>query len=139
MAALAPVWRERTNFTTPILMMIGTEDKTIGTRGNDNNRKYYEESKGPRYFVEIKDGGHFTFTNVFQLNPNFGDGIGEGERITKPGERVTFLSEELSHRITNSYSLAFFGRHLKGDSGYDAYLRSNPFGDVIVHKFGGVD
>lgn len=139
MAALAPVWRERTNYKTPVLMMIGSEDKTIGTRGNDNNRKYYDESKGPHYLVEIKDAGHFTFTNVFQLNPNFGDGIGEGERITKPGEKVTFLSEELSHKITNSYSLAFFSRYLKGETGYDAYLQSNPFGDLIIHKFGGVD
>jgi dienelactone hydrolase len=134
--ALAPVWRERTNYETPFMMMIGTEDKTIGVRGNDNNRKYYEESKGPRYLVEILNGGHFTFTDVFQLNPNFGDGIGTGERITKPGEPVTFLSMEKSYDITNSYSVAFFGLHLKQIGAYSEFLSKNHFPEEIIYKAG---
>lgn len=137
--AMAPVWRERTNYTTPIMMMIGTEDKTIGVRGNDNNRKYYEESKGPRYLVEIKDAGHFTFTDVFQIQKNFGDGIGTGVRITKEGEPVTFLSMEKSYDIINSYSVAFFGLHLKEEKEYAEFLAKNHYPQEVEYKFGGTE
>lgn len=137
--AMAPVWRERTNYTTPVMMMIGSEDKTIKPAGNANNRKYYEESKGPHYLVELHDAGHFSFTDVFQINPNFGDGVGSGERMTKPGEKVTFLSEAESHDITNSYSTAFFGLYLKGDVGYKEYLSKNHYDGKIDYKSGGTE
>jgi predicted dienelactone hydrolase len=126
---------DRTNFATPVLMMIGTEDSTIREAGNARNRAYYEASKGPRYLVEIKDGGHYTFTSVDQYNSNYGNGIGKGKRITVPDQEVTYLSPEESHRIVNAYALAFFGVFLRGQSGFRPYLEKNHFGDKIVYKF----
>jgi predicted dienelactone hydrolase len=126
----------RANFTTPIMMMIGTEDSTIRERGNTNNRRYYDESKGPRYFVEIKDGGHFSFTSVDQYNANYGNGIGKGKRITVPDQDVTFLPMDHQHKLINAYALAFFGRHLRGETGYDAFLARNHYGDAVIYKTG---
>ncbi|HEV8146965.1 MAG TPA: dienelactone hydrolase family protein [Bryobacteraceae bacterium] len=127
---------DRANFTTPVCMMIGTEDSTIREAGNARNRAYYEASKGPHYLVEIKDGGHYTFTSVEQYNPNYGNGIGKGKRITIPDQEVTYLSPEESHRIVNAYTLAFFGMYLRGQSGYRGYLQKNHFGERILYKFG---
>ena len=92
---------ERTNDTTPIMMMIGTEDSTVRERGNSSSRRYYENSKGPRYLVEIKDAGHFTFTSVEQYNPDYGNGIGTGTRITND-EELTYLSPAESHNAATN-------------------------------------
>jgi predicted dienelactone hydrolase len=127
---------QRSNFTTPIMMMIGTEDSTIRERGNASNRRYYEESKGPRYFLEIKDGGHFSFTSVNQYNPNYGNGIGKGKRITAPDQDVTFLPMELQHKMINAYALAFLGMYLRGETGYQAFLEKNHYGESVIYKHG---
>ena len=125
---------ERTNLTTPIMMMIGTEDSTVGERGNTRSRAYYEASEGPRYLVEIKDAGHFTFTSVEQYNPEYGNGIGSGERITVPGEAITYLSMEESHKIINAYAVAFWSVYLRGQDGYKAFLSKNQYGEKIIFK-----
>ncbi len=131
---MTPVWQTRTNFTTPVLIFLGTEDKTIGLLGNAAIRKRYEESQGPHYLVELPDGGHFTFTDMDQVDENFGDGIGKGVRITRPGEEITFMPIDVAHEITNAYSLAFFGVYLKGQTGYRTFLDSNQYGEKIIYK-----
>ncbi len=131
---MTPVWPTRTNFTTPLLIFLASEDKTLGAMTNQTIRHRYEESKGPHYFVEIVDGGHFTYTDMFQADPNFGDGVGKGRRITRPGEEITYLPADIAHEITDSYSVAFFGVYLKGQSGYEDFLEKNHYGDKIIHK-----
>jgi len=61
---------------------------------------------------------------MFQFNPAFGDGIGAGERITN-GEPITYVPMDVAFGLTNAYTTAFFGRYLKGMTGYDAYLAEN--------------
>ena len=135
--AMAPVWKTRTNYTTPVMMMIGSEDRTIKLDGDQHDRLYYEQSKGPHYLVELHDAGHYTFTNMYQINPDFGDGVGKGKRMTKPGEAVNYLPMKEAYGIINSYSVAFFGRYLKDQKGYDAYLSKNHYGNEITYKTGG--
>lgn len=127
---------QRANFDTPVMMMIGTEDTTIREAGNATNRAYYEATKGPRYMVEIKDGGHYSFTSVDQYNSNYGNGIGTGKRITIPDQPVTYTPIDLQHKIINAYALAFLGRYLRNEMGYDAFLNQNHYGDVIIYKTG---
>lgn len=131
-----PSLGQRANFETPVMMMIGSEDTTIREAGNTTNRNYYEASKGPHYMVEIKDGGHYSFTSVDQYNSNYGNGIGTGKRITVPDQPVTYLPTELQHKIIDAYSLAFLGRYLRDEKGYDAFLAQNHYGDVIIYKTG---
>jgi len=135
MAPGGPTSGDRTNFNTPVCMMIGSEDSTIREVGNTRNRAYYEASKGPKCLVEIKDGGHYTFTSVEQYNPEYGNGIGHGKRITAPDQDVTYLAPEQSHKIVNAYGLAFLGLHLRGETGYRQFLAQNHYGDKIVYKF----
>lgn len=131
---MTPIWNKRTNYTTPVLMMIGTEDKTIGADNNAKDRKYFEESKGPHYLVEMIRGGHYTFSDMGQIQPNFGDGIGKGKGITDPEKEIEFIPMDLAYEITNSYSVAFFGIYLKGQEGYRDYLDKNHYEKEIIHK-----
>lgn len=126
----------RANVMTPVLMMIGSEDGTLREAGNATNRSYYDASQGPRYLVEIKDAGHFTFTSVDQYNANYGNGIGAGKRITVPGQDVTFLPPDQSHKIINAYSLAFLGLYLRGQTGYRVFLDQSHYGETIMYKNG---
>jgi dienelactone hydrolase len=128
---------DRTNFSTPIFMMIGTEDNTIKAAGNTRNRAYYEASKGPHFLCEIKDAGHYTFTSVDQYNSEYGNGIGHGKRVnTAPDQDVTYLPPDESHKIINAYALAFFGVYVRDQPGYQAFLKQNHYGDKIIYKSG---
>jgi dienelactone hydrolase len=128
---------DRTNFSTPIFMMIGTEDATLHAAGNARNRAYYQASKGPHFLVEIKDAGHYTFTSVDQYNPEYGNGIGHGKRVnTAPDQDVTFLPPDESHKLINAYALAFFGVYVRDQPGYQVFLKQNHYGDKIIYKSG---
>lgn len=129
MAGAAP---ERSNFTTPVMTLIAAEDKTLDADDMAFLRRYYDESKGPHYSVEFKNAGHFSFTEMYQLKPDFGDGVGQGKRVTN-GEALTFIPMEKAYTLTNGYTTAFFGKYLKGLNGYDAYLAANRDpGELIV-------
>ena len=58
-APMAAVARERTRYDCPAMMLLATEDDTIGLDGNERIRTYYNESKGPRYLIEFVNGGHY--------------------------------------------------------------------------------
>ncbi len=129
---MAGVARTREKYDCPVLIILATEDATLGLEGNDRVRKYYETSTGPRYFVEFLNCGHYSFTEMFQFNPAFGDGVGTGTRTTN-GEPITYAPMGVVFPLTNGYTAAFFGRYLKGLAGYDAYLSANHRpGELIV-------
>jgi len=132
-APMAAVNRERANYTCPAMVLLATEDATIGLDGNARIRQYYEESKGPRYLVELVNGGHYSFTEMYQVNPRFGDGVGQGKRITN-GEEIVYITMDRAFEITNAYTTAFFGRYLKGVTNYDEFLSTNHYADEVIYK-----
>lgn len=127
---------ERENFKTPVMMIVATEDATLGLERNENIRNYFAASQGPRYLIEILDAGHFSFSDMFQFKPNIGDGVGKGERITKPGEPIDYLDMQTTYDIVNSYSTAFFGVFLQDREGYRDYLKANHFAELVSHDYG---
>lgn len=131
---MTPVFRERKKYDVPVLLFVATEDATIKEEGNATARKYYDDSTGPKYLVEIKDAGHFSFSDMGQFRPDFGDGIGEGKRITRPGEPIRYLPVEECFRITNAYSIAFLGYHLCGQEKWKEFLSTNRYPQQIDYK-----
>jgi predicted dienelactone hydrolase len=129
---MTPVLPERTNYDTPVLVMVATEDATIGLQGNEKARRYFQESRGPSYLVELLDAGHFSFTDMFQIDPDYGDGVGSGEKITAPGEPIQYLGMAETYDVINTYSAAFFGVYVKGEPAYAPYLGQNPFGERVI-------
>lgn len=122
-----------TNLTVPTLPMLGSEDRTLGPRGNDLIRAYYAAHQGPAFLFELVNGGHYSFTDTFKINPNFGDGVGEGKR-RDTGEPFQFTSMEDTYRIVNSYSTAFLGLYLKGERGYLPFLEKNHWPALLIWK-----
>ncbi|HLG16205.1 MAG TPA: prolyl oligopeptidase family serine peptidase [Blastocatellia bacterium] len=120
-----------TNLTVPSLRMIGTEDRTINEAGNARVREHHATHTGPSYLLELKNGGHYSFTDMFKINKSFGDGVGQGKRRTT-NEPFEFTAMEPTYRIINSYSVAFLGYYLKGEKGYAGFLRDNRWPDILI-------
>lgn len=121
----------RLNHQTPVMVMIGTEDTVIGEAGNALCRKFAATHDAPSYLVEIKAGGHVSFTSCELYNKDYGNGIGESKSLTRPGSTYTPLAISEQHAIINSYALAFLDQHLRGGEG--SYLKENHFGDKIAY------
>ncbi|MDQ1255677.1 MAG: hypothetical protein QG656_270 [Candidatus Hydrogenedentes bacterium] len=129
-APMAGLYVERTNFTCPVMALVASEDKIITKMLQEkpdlykDMRQYCAESQGPHYLVEFLNAGHFSFTEVHQCVPDFGDGVGQGKRVTN-GEPLDFTPMAVIYPLIDGYTTAFFGRYLKNETGYDAYLQSN--------------
>jgi dienelactone hydrolase len=120
-----------TNLTVPSLRMLGTEDRTLGVLGNGLIRQNHAAHTGSSFLLELKNGGHYSFTDMFKLNKNFGDGVGAGKR-RGTDEPFEFTSMELTYKIVNSYSVAFLGYFLKGQKEYWSFLSENHWPDIVA-------
>ena len=119
-----------TNLSVPSLRMLGTEDRTLGVAGNAAIRDNHAKHTGPSYLLELKNGGHFSFTDMFKINKNFGDGVGAGKRRDS-NEPFEFTDMQTTYKIINSYSVAFLGYYLKGQKEYMTFLRENHWPAVM--------
>jgi dienelactone hydrolase len=120
-----------TNLTVPSLRMLGTEDRTLGVLGNGLIRTNHAAHTGPSFLLELKNGGHFSFTDVFKFSKTFGDGVGPGKR-RDTNEPFEFTSMELTYQIVNSYSVAFLGYFLKGQKEYRTFLSENHWPETVI-------
>lgn len=68
-----------------------------------------------RQLLEIKRGGHVSFTSCELYNPEYGNGIGESKSLSRPGETYTPLPIAQQHEVINAYALAFLNAHLRPD------------------------
>ncbi|OEU14431.1 alpha/beta-hydrolase [Fragilariopsis cylindrus CCMP1102] len=132
---------ERNNKSTPVMIMIGTEDTVLGDKHNNSNRQYVNNHKdGDSYLLEIKRGGHVSFTSCEMYNTEYGNGIATSatkcKSLSKPGEEYNPLDIVKQHEIINNYGLAFLNKYLKGDNGNDdgssEYLQTNHYSDDEV-------
>jgi len=135
----------RKNRDTPIMVMLGTEDTVIGDKGNTAARDYLDAHNDNALLVEIRRGGHVSFTSCEIYNPEYGNGIGsQCASLTKPGETYRPLDIVQQHGIINTYGLAFLNAHLRpgeqDDAGkqllLDAAKGNSPFSkeEIIVRS-----
>ncbi|HSB09831.1 MAG TPA: hypothetical protein VLM38_10135 [Blastocatellia bacterium] len=126
-----------TNLTVPSLRMLGMEDRTLGAAGNATIRDNHAKHTGPSLLLELKNGGHYSFTDMFKINKTFGDGVGPGKR-RDTNEPFEFTPMEMTYQIINSYSVAFLGYYLKGEREYLSFLSQNHWPDVVLWDVKGV-
>lgn len=129
---------DHTNLNVPSLYMLGTEDRTIGIKGNDQIRSNYHKHKGPSFLLELKNGGHYSFSDVYKIDKNFGDGVGQGKRHST-GETFNFTSMEKTFLIVNSYSVAFLGYFIKGEPQYLPFVLKNHWPEELILETKGVE
>ena len=130
MAGVAP---DQPPCPIPLMLLIASEDDTLGAEKVPLIRAYYDAAKGPKYSIEFKNAGHYSFTEMYQLKPTFGDGVGEGKRITN-GEPIKYIPMDTAFTLTNGYTTAFFGKYIKGITGYEPYLAANRNPDELITK-----
>ena len=116
-AVLAMTFAYGQGTPVPAMLMLGERDRTVKAAGNALIRTYYTACRGPKYLLSFPRGGHFTFTDMDRIAPDFGDGIGKDR---KTGE--AFLPMEEARKRIKAYGLAFFDRHLKEDSDAARFL-----------------
>lgn len=119
--------------TVPMLVVLGDVDRTVGNAGNQRSVEYFVQASGPKYLLNFKNAGHFTFTEMPQLNPDFGDGIGS-ERDNEGNVTLTFSDAVEDQRITNAYSVAFFDTFLKHDEDAQKFLDQDHFPKELVYR-----
>ncbi|CAE7820644.1 PAFAH2 [Symbiodinium microadriaticum] len=132
MSAEGRLTKERTNLHTPLMVMIGTEDTVIGTEGNALCRDFVKKPEGCSFLMEIKRGGHCSFTSCDLYNPAYGNGIGESKSLSSPGSMYMPLEISKQHEIINGYGLAFLDKFIRGGSG--SFLTENHYPDELVYK-----
>ena len=125
------------NRLVPSLWMLGQEDRTIGPAGNLLIRLHHTGHTGPSFLLELKDGGHFSFTDMFKINKSFGDGVGPGKRRGSD-EPFEFTSMEKTYEIVNACSLAFLDVYARGKRERLPYLQTNHWPTEVVWKVSGV-
>ena len=136
--AMSGAYESHSNLTVPSLYMLGKEDRTIKEQGNQRIRDVYANHTRDGFLMEMKNGGHYSFTDVFKLDKNFGDGIGQGKR-TATGESFNFTSMETTYAIINSYSIAFLGLYVRGEKEYLPFLQKNHWPDEMTWDIKGVE
>jgi dienelactone hydrolase len=129
----------RKNKSTPVMVMMGTEDTVLGEECNDASRQYVNNhSDGDAYLLEIVRGGHVSFTSCEMYDPEYGNGInaeGVSKSLTNPGTTYKPLPIQLQHEIINNYGLHFLNKYLKNTKNSDddtAYLSKNQYDEKEV-------
>lgn len=119
--------------TEPVLFLGGTEDTSVPIENHDFG---FDSLTGAEtvYQVDIVGAGHNHFAAICDIgNVLIENGLDQSswpaigaEALLEPYEDA--CSEQafpidIAQRIQNTYAVAFFRRHLLGETGYDFYLR----------------
>ncbi|MBN1347492.1 MAG: dienelactone hydrolase family protein [Phycisphaerae bacterium] len=111
---LAGVAPAALTFETPVMLMVADQDKTIGKDKSELFLKIYKAWRAPKWLLEFKDAGHFTFSEMHRISPDHGDGVGKGKRFD--GTEVVYWDSVDAQQYINAYAVAFFDCILKGES-----------------------
>ena len=66
------------NIEEPMLFMVAEEDNSIGLVGNIVMRANYAAAVAPAWKIEIADAGHWSFSDLARIVPEFKAGCGDG-------------------------------------------------------------
>jgi predicted dienelactone hydrolase len=85
----------------PVMYQAADRDRLIRASSLGDNHGAYGVSNPPKYYVRLRDGGHFEWTNL----------------LCFPNKTVAeCLNAKLNARLGNAYGIAFLDRYLKGQA-----------------------
>jgi predicted dienelactone hydrolase len=117
----------------PVFFILATEDNSIGTLGNTILRQNYDSANPPVWKAEVTDAGHWSFTDICGIIPDFDAGCTTMDARQTSGEAFTYLDVDKARGIAAAYVTAFFASTLEGDTAAADYLEgSRPSGTVAV-------
>lgn len=130
---------DMTQMHAPLFFLLATEDNSIGELGVDLMRSNWRQANPPAELVEVRDAGHWSFSDIPGLTSDFAPGCGHGLRMPTDdddgGEDFAYLDNETARGIGAGYVDAFFASQLGGDAAADAYSSTaHPDGVVTVSR-----
>lgn len=118
---------------TPFLFVIAQEDNSIGALGNNLMRNEFRRIPSESLLVEMRDTGHWNFSDYPGLIELFTPGCGSGTRQTVPDEAFDYLDADVARDIAGDLATAWFAQHLLDDAGGTTPIRrGHPSGFVEV-------
>jgi dienelactone hydrolase len=126
-APLNPAWYKVVDppFNKPLFLLTGEQDKIVTSISNKASKTLFDDAAtDQKIFVHLKQGGHFSSTDVCTLVPKSLGFL--AEECAPP-----FLDVALANSINNAYMTAFFKTVFYEDTDYQSYLSGNWFEDDI--------
>lgn len=120
---------EMKQLQAPMFLLLAREDNSIGVFGNDLIRANYKDAPGRAWLAEVRDAGHWSFSDICALEPSLQPGCGQGKRQADKSE-FTYLDIDTGRSIAASYAAAFFAWTLRQDADAEAFLAARPGADV---------
>ena len=118
------------NITDPIGFLVAVEDNSITELGNVFIRQNFDDVGSPAWKGEVADAGHWSFSDVCAVHPQFAACCGAGERQTNT-EPFTYLALETANSIAASYVTAFFAAYVLADDNARRYLGEDRFSGLV--------
>lgn len=112
---------EASQIKVPAGFLLAREDNSITALGNALILDNFSKLSGPAWLVEVADAGHWSFSELAGLVPEFAAGCGPGERQTD-GTPFVYLDNLLARQIAARAISSFFGEQLLGASAARATL-----------------
>jgi len=119
LAGLAPA---ALTFKIPVMLMVASQDKTIGDSRSQMFLKVYKMWTARKWLLEFEDAGHFTFSEMHRIDPGHGDGSGPAKRFD--GSEFVYWDCDDAQKYINIYALAFFDCILRNDAKGERLLAS---------------
>ncbi len=129
-------------YPAPTFIMGGTKDNTLEYK--DQYCQYNDIQGTEKYFLEVVDAGHFTFSNMCDLDLvylaeelDFGDAANALNDGCSETENIDY---QTAFSLINYYGMAFLNAKLRNSSGSMAYMVEKTEGDFSkVHFYVGDD
>jgi len=127
------------NVKIPIMMMCGLADKTLTPE--QEMLPAYPKLNPPKAFLKFPTGGHYTFSDICQLDleklakeANFGD----AEDAIEDGCGQDNVPVEIAHPIIRQFGIGIFNYYLRKSPGSLKYFdkaAAAPFSDAMEYEF----
>lgn len=110
----------------PLMFVVATEDNSITEVGNLAIRNNFAAANAPVWKVEIADAGHYAFTAICGIIPDFGAGCATGDVRQTDGSEFTYLDIDRVRGLSSAWATAFFSATLNGDAAASDWLSAPP-------------
>ncbi len=120
--------------TRPLSYLLALEDNSISYVGNGFIRDNFTKGPKPSWLIEVKDAGHWTFSDIAGLGGAYLPGCGAGMRDPDGGV-FTYLDNGLGRRIAQRSVTAWAAQLLRNDGEAAAALSiGDPANTVTVRR-----
>ena len=101
------------NIQKPLFFVLAVEDNSIQEIGNNILRNNFTIANPPAWLLEVSDAGHWGFSDICGITPDYAPGCGAGTRQTD-GTPFTYLDVGVGRSMVGAYAAAFFDAELNG-------------------------